>query len=64
MSDALPNRLPRKPRRILESLPPVDDVRDEVCRTSRRFKLLMELLGLCEKAEAERRLAPSSSATD
>jgi hypothetical protein len=64
MSDASADRPPRKQRRILESLPPADDVREEVRRTSRRMRLLMELLGLCEKAEGELPRSPSRSATD
>jgi hypothetical protein len=62
MSDAPADRPPRNRRRILESLPAADDVREEVRRTSRQMRLLMELLGLCEKAEGDRPHSPSTSA--
>lgn len=64
MSDAHAGRPPRKQRRILETLPAADDVREEVRRTSRQMKLLMELLGLCERAQAGRPTSQSPSAPD
>ena len=36
---------------ILDRLPPSTDVREEVRVTSHRMRLLLELLGVCEKAE-------------
>lgn len=62
MSDFHEIPQPPQPQPTLESLPDAAVVRDEVRRTSRRFKLLLELLGLCEKAEADRPRSPSSSA--
>jgi hypothetical protein len=52
----------RTRRRILESLPTSSEVREEFRRTSRRLRLLVELLGLCEKAEQDRPPSPSRSA--
>jgi hypothetical protein len=49
----LPAGRPRQRRRILESLPVPDDVRDEFRRTSKRLSLLLELLGVCEKAREQ-----------
>ena len=43
----------RQRRRILESLPAPDDVREEFSRTSKRLSLLLELLGVCEKAKEQ-----------
>jgi len=62
MSDAPAERRPGRKRRILESLPDPSDVREEVLRTSRRMKLLVDLLGLCEKAEGDRPRSRSKSA--
>ena len=62
MSDTPADRPPGSRRRILESLPAAEDVREEVRRTSRQMRLLMELLGLCEKAEGDRPRSPSRSA--
>ena len=52
----------RRGRRILESLPTSAEVRDEFRRTSRQLRLLVALLGLCEKAEGDRPRSPSKSA--
>jgi len=56
-------RAASKPRRrpaILEGLPRSTDVREEVRRTSHRMRVLLELLGVCEKAEqASRTRSPS-----
>jgi hypothetical protein len=49
-------------RRILGSLPASAEVREEFRRTSRYLRLLVELLGLCEKAEQDRPPSPSRSA--
>jgi len=46
----VPAGRPRQRRRILESLPAPDDVREEFRRTSKRLRLLLELLGVCEQA--------------
>ena len=37
--------------RILDRLPPSADVREEVRVASHQMRLLLELLGVCEKAE-------------
>jgi hypothetical protein len=52
----------RTKRHILESLPASSEVREEFRQTSRRLRLLVELLGLCEKVEADRPPSPSRSA--
>jgi c-di-GMP-related signal transduction protein len=52
----------RRGRRILESLPASSEVREEFRQTSRQLRLLLELLGLCEKAEGDRPRSRSKSA--
>jgi len=52
----------RKGRRILKSLPTSAEVREEFRRTSRRLRLLVALLGVCEKAEGDRPRSQSKSA--
>lgn len=62
MSDKPAGRPRRRHRPILDSLPASSEVREEFRRTSRRLRLLVELLGLCEKAETELPPSPSRSA--
>jgi hypothetical protein len=64
MSEPHADHPPRKNRRIIESLPAAAEVREEVRRTSRRMRLLMLLLGVCEKAEVDRPSSSPRSATD
>ena len=45
--------------RILDRLPPSADVREEVRVASHHMRLLLELLGVCEKAEQH--LGPSKA---
>ena len=49
---------------IENSLPTSSEVREEFRRTSRRLRLLVELLSVCEKAEAERPPSRSASAEE
>jgi hypothetical protein len=63
MSNSLELRRRRQKFRVLEKLPPAVEVREEFHRTSRRLRLLVQLLGLCERAEGERSTAPSKSPT-
>jgi hypothetical protein len=46
---------------IEESLPTSEEVREEFRRTSRRLNMLLQLLGVCEKAEEARRANRSAS---
>jgi hypothetical protein len=62
MSEPHADHPPRKDWRIIESLPAAAEVREEVRRTSRRMRLLMALLGVCEKAEGDRPRSQSESA--
>jgi len=54
---------PRPPRRakILDRLPRATDVREEVRITSHQMRLLLDLLGVCEKVE--RHLLPPRSSS-
>jgi hypothetical protein len=49
---------------IEESLPTSEEVREEFRRTSRRLRMLVELVSVCEKAEAARRANRSASSQE
>ena len=41
----------RRRAALIEGLPRANDVREEVRQTSHRMRVLLDLLGVCEKAE-------------